>query len=259
MASFTQPAEITGFWTNVPVTRIDSDPLWSTHHRVRAAPGGPPQELVPGPQGDLGGGLLARRQGDGRGGDRRGQGLVRVLHPQGDGGGHVPPVDQPDPGLGRAAGLDRLGDEGGAQLGEGARRRPRPPPTTEKPGSSCDRTRTPKGLGPAVTAEDRGGAKRTSAVPWAPGYRFTVGGVTVVQPRGLAHHVDGEDVDHGAVVADPHGGRRRRTRRHADPLRGQHHRRAHRRMVTQSSVARRGHESAPPCTPTAAPADGSAR
>ncbi len=30
MASFTHPAEITGFWTKVPVTRIGSDPLWST-------------------------------------------------------------------------------------------------------------------------------------------------------------------------------------------------------------------------------------
>ena len=27
VASFTQPAEITGFWTNVPVTRIGSDPV----------------------------------------------------------------------------------------------------------------------------------------------------------------------------------------------------------------------------------------
>ncbi len=56
-----------------------------------------------------------------------------------------------------------------------------PSSTTEKPGSSCDRTRTPNGLGPAVTAVERGGENRTSTVPWAPGYRFSVGGVTVTQ------------------------------------------------------------------------------
>ena len=45
----------------------------------------------------------------------------------------------------------------------------RPSSTTENPGSSCDRTRTPKGLAPATTDVVRGGWKRTSTVPCAPG------------------------------------------------------------------------------------------
>ena len=58
-----------------------------------------------------------------------------------------------------------------------------PSSTTEKPGSSCDRTCTPNGFDPAVTAVDRGGMKRTSAVPWAPGNRFTEAGSTVTHPE----------------------------------------------------------------------------
>ena len=58
-----------------------------------------------------------------------------------------------------------------------------PSSTTEKPGSSCDRTRTPNGFEPAVTAVERGGMKRTSAVPWAPGNRFTEAGSTVAHPE----------------------------------------------------------------------------
>jgi hypothetical protein len=50
------------------------------------------------------------------------------------------------------------------------------------PACTCEAARTPNQVGPAGTAELRGGANRSVQSAWPPGYTGTAAGSTVVQP-----------------------------------------------------------------------------